>query len=179
MITVRKLAEKFGLSRTTLLYYDRIKLLRPTTRSKSGYRLYGDERIAQLRLICTYKNAGLTLKEIRELMAEPDKPDEGILRNRIIELDKEISNLRIQQRALVDLLRSIGDIDTAGSIDKDTWVEILRSSGMDRKDMQRWHAEFERNAPEAHHSFLRWLGIPEEEALEIRASSKKANLHEN
>jgi hypothetical protein len=57
-------------------------------------------------------------------------------------------------------------------IDKNTWVKILRSCGMDQKDMQRWHAEFEQNAPEAHHSFLRWLGIADEEALEIRARSK-------
>ena len=89
MITVRKLAERFGLSRTTLLYYDRIKLLRPTTRSKSGYRLYGDDRIAQLRLICTYKNAGLTLKEIRDLMAKPEEPDEDDVPDEEVEEDAE------------------------------------------------------------------------------------------
>jgi DNA-binding transcriptional MerR regulator len=172
MITVGKLAEMFGLSRTTLLYYDRIKLLSPTTRTRKGYRLYGEDRVAELRLICTYKSVGLTLNEIRELLAKPGEPDKGILRKRIIELDKEISNLRNQQRALADLLRNVGDIDPTGSLDKDTWVEILRSSGMDQSDMQRWHTQFERNAPEAHHSFLRWLGIPEKEALEIRAGSK-------
>jgi DNA-binding transcriptional MerR regulator len=172
MITVGKLAEMFGLSRATLLYYDRIKLLSPTTRSPKGYRLYGEDRVAELRLICTYKSVGLTLNEIRELVSKPGEPDKGILRKRIIELDKDISNLRNQQRALTELLKSIGDIAPTGSLDKDTWVAILRSSGMDQDDMQRWHEEFERNAPEAHHCFLRWLGISEEEVLEIRAGSK-------
>jgi DNA-binding transcriptional MerR regulator len=172
MITVSKLAEMFGLSRSTLLYYDRIKLLRPTTRTRKGYRLYDEERIAQLRLICTYKSVGLTLREIRKLLSKPGEPNKGILRNRIIELDEEISVLRNQQRALADLLKSIGDIAPTGALDKNTWVGILRSSGMVQEDTQRWHAEFERNAPEAHHSFLRWLGISEEEALEIRAGSR-------
>jgi hypothetical protein len=112
------------------------------------------------------------LEEIRELLSKPGEPDKGILRKRIIELDQEISNLRNQQRALTELLKSIGDIAPTGSLDKDTWLGILRSSGMDQDDMQRWHEEFERNAPEAHHSFLRWLGISQEEAIEIRAGSK-------
>ena len=169
MVTVGKLAERFGLSRTTLLYYERIRLLRSTTRSEAGYRLYGEDAVARLRLICTYKSAGLTLAEIRELLGRPDEPNRGILRRRIVELDEEVGSLRVQQRALVGLLKGMGDVDATGSIDRDTWVRVLRSAGMGREDMDRWHAEFERNAPRGHHSFLRWLGIPEEEALAIRA----------
>jgi DNA-binding transcriptional MerR regulator len=169
VITVGRLAERFGLSRTTLLYYERIGLLRSTTRSGSGYRLYGDDTVARLRLICTYKGAGLTLAEIRELLETPEGPNRGILQRRIVELDREIARVRMQQRALVGLLKGMGDDDAVGSIDRDTWVQVLRSVGMSQEDMDRWHAEFERNAPQGHHSFLRWLGIPEEEALAIRA----------
>ena len=38
--TVGRLARAFGLSRSTLLYYDSIGLLRPTGRSPANYRLY-------------------------------------------------------------------------------------------------------------------------------------------
>ena len=72
MITVGKLAERFGLSRTTLLYYERNRLLRSTARSRSGYRLYGEDAVARLRLISTYKSAGLPLAEIRRLLDAPD-----------------------------------------------------------------------------------------------------------
>ena len=169
MITVGALAERSGLSRTTLLYYERIRLLRSTMRTDAGYRLYGEEAVARLRLICTYKNAGLKLAEIRTLLDRPDEPHRGILRRRIVELDQEIVRVRVQQRALAGLLKGMGDDDASGTIDKDTWVQILRSAGMGPEDMDRWHAEFERNAPQGHHSFLRWLGIPEDEALAIRA----------
>ncbi len=170
VITVGKLAERFGLSRTTLLYYERIRLLRSAPRSRSGYRLYGEDAVARLRLICTYKSAGLALSEIRKLLDAPDTPNLSVFRRRIVELDGEIAHLRVQQRALLGLLRSLGDHAASKSIDKDTWVRVLRSVGMDEAAMNRWHAEFERNAPEGHHSFLRWLGISEEEALAIRAA---------
>jgi DNA-binding transcriptional MerR regulator len=172
MITIRKLAEMFGLSRTTLLYYDRIGLLRPVKRSRAGYRLYDNRSVAQLRLISTYKSTGLPLKEIRELMETPDAPEKEVFCNRILALDQEIAKLRIQQRALVNILRKSGHESPASAIDKNAWVEILRQSGMNETDMQRWHTEFEHNAPQAHHSFLLWLGIPENEVLDIRKRSK-------
>jgi MerR family transcriptional regulator, thiopeptide resistance regulator len=34
--------------------------------------------------------------------------------------------------------------------------------------MNRWHTEFERRAPEAHHEFLLSLGIPPDEVAKIR-----------
>src|SRR5512138_3479649 len=108
MITVGKLAETFGLSRTTLLYYERIRLLRAATRSESGYRLYGEDAVARLRLIATYKNAGLPLREIRALLDAPDTPNLGVFRRRIVELDGEIARLRVQQRALLVLLQRLG-----------------------------------------------------------------------
>ena len=43
--TITRLAKQFKLSRSTLLYYDRIGLLRPSGRSPSNYRLYtGSDR---------------------------------------------------------------------------------------------------------------------------------------
>jgi len=161
----------FGLSRTALLYYDRIGLLSPAMRSEAGYRLYDDDDISRLRLICTYKNAGLPLRKIRDLMDSPGIAGKGVLRGRMLELDEEIASLRVQQRAIVDLLANFGDIAPASSLDKNTWVKILRSSGMDESDMWQWHAEFEQNAPQAHQSFLQWLGIPDEEIREIRKTA--------
>ena len=176
MITVRKLAARFGLSRSTLLYYDRIGLLRPSARSAAGYRLYDADSAERLRLICSYKNAGLGLQEIADLLAadpaDAAEGDRAILRRRLDELDEQISGLRVQQRALVDLLKNQGDAAPSITIERESWVSMLRASGMDDADMQRWHHEFERNAPAAHRSFLRWLGIPEDEIRRIRKTAE-------
>ena len=174
MVTVSRLARMFGLSRTTLLYYDRIALLQPSARSQAGYRLYAADDIERLKLICSYRNAGLTLKEIKQLLERPDTPNENILRNRLMELDIEINKLRIQQRTIINILHNLGASESVSSIDKDTWVSILRLSGLSNEDMTRWHVQFERDAPTAHHAFLIWLGIDEEEILKIRTKSKSA-----
>ena len=172
MMTIRQLGRVFGLSRATLLYYDRIGLLRPAARSDTGYRLYDEESVNQLRLIRTYKDAGLTLKEIRVLLQTDTSPGRNLLKRRILELDDNIAGLRLQQRALLAMLRNTGDDTFTSVISKQDWVGILRTSGMSEGDMDRWHAAFERNAPRAHHAFLRWLGIPEKDARKIRSNAK-------
>ena len=44
---------------------------------------------------------------------------------------------------------------------------------MDQSAMNRWHTEFERRAPEAHHEFLLSLGIPQDEVAKIRTYSRE------
>jgi hypothetical protein len=57
-------------------------------------------------------------------------------------------------------------------ISKDKWVEIMRASGFTEDDMHRWHAEFERAAPEDHQEFLEYLKIPPDEITKIREWSR-------
>jgi len=51
-------------------------------------------------------------------------------------------------------------------------VEMLRLAGMDGPAMARWHAEFERRAPDKHEQFLASLGIPPDEIAGIRSWSR-------
>jgi DNA-binding transcriptional MerR regulator len=51
MTTISALARRFHLSRSTLLYYDRIGLLRPGGRSLKAYRQYGETEVARLEQI--------------------------------------------------------------------------------------------------------------------------------
>lgn len=171
--SVGRLARRFGLSRTALLYYDRIGLLRPSARSEAGYRLYSEEDAERLKLICSYRRAGLSLSQIQSLLESPSVPDEAILTSRLRELDREIGALRVQQRAILGILESLGSKPSLSAIDKDAWVAILRASGLDEDDMMQWHRQFESDAPDAHHAFLLWLGISHDEAMEIRARSKR------
>ena len=170
MYTIRETARMFGLSRAALLYYDRIGLFKPAEYSGAGYRLYDENSIEELRRICTYRSAGLKLSEIRELINTPDTQKAEIVKNRIAEINREISSLRMQQRLLIEILKKYGS-ETSAAFDKKQWIRILEAAGMSGKDMDRWHAEFEKNAPEAHHAFLLWLGIPEREAGKIRSDS--------
>ena len=103
--TVGALARRFGLARSTLLYYDRIGLLRPSARSAAGYRRYGPGEEARLELICRYRRAGLDLAAIGRIL---DGPPDGLVRAleaRLAELDREIEARHDQVRLIAGLLQ--------------------------------------------------------------------------
>jgi len=56
---------------------------------------------------------------------------------------------------------------------KDKWVSIMKAAGFSEDDMQRWHREFERSAPEDHQEFLQYLHIASPEIQSIRDWSRK------
>jgi DNA-binding transcriptional MerR regulator len=63
-----ELAERCGVSRRTIRYYQSERLLPPTT--KEGREvMYGDEHVERLALIADLRDQGLTLHTIRELVA--------------------------------------------------------------------------------------------------------------
>jgi len=174
MESVGRLARRFGLSRTALLYYDRIGLLRPAARSTGNYREYGEEEVRRLEEICRYRRAGLPLSQVREVLERgaADRTAE-VLSLRLEALNQEISRLREQQRIVVRLLQGRARMRRVRAMDKARWVELLRRSGLSDEDMERWHVEFERLQPAAHQDFLESLGISPEEIRRIRAWSRK------
>lgn len=168
MFQITELARKFGLSRSTLLYYDRIGLLTPSERSEAGYRLYSSEDQERLAVICNFRHAGLTIADIQCILSAEENADSVILKRRMHELGKEIRILQTQEHLLGKMLHIQSLEELPAAIDQQAWIEMLRAAGMNEKAMKTWHSEFERRAPEAHHRFLLSIGISEEEALLIR-----------
>jgi len=171
MYRITQLARQFGLSRSTLLYYDRIGLLSPSGRSESGYRLYSTADRDRLAAIATFRQAGLTIEDIRRITAASGDAGKSVLQRRLCDLGEEIKALQAQQHLLAAMLKVQAGVTLPVAVDKQTWVEMLRAAGMDDGAMEQWHAEFERRAPQAHHAFLLSLGIAEQEALLIRNRS--------
>lgn len=169
---ISELAGRQGLSRSTLLYYDRIGILSPSGRTPSGYRVYTTADEKRLERICTYRRAGVSLKEIRKILDAPKGHVTDVLRARLEELDGELEALRDQQRLLARLLGSGMVPSGRATMDKGTWTSLLVASGFTEEDMERWHAEFERTDPEKHERFLRFLGIENEEARAIREAAR-------
>lgn len=175
MTTIRQLAAEFGLTRSTLLYYDRIGLLRPDYRTAAGYRLYNAADRARLAAICRYRAAGLTLEKIAAVLDASEKPKSAVnaaLHARLTSLNREIAALRRQQQIVVDLLGPQRGARRTRIMNKERWVALLRAAGMDEPEMHQWHIAFERQSPEAHRDFLESLGIPAAEIRRIRRASR-------
>lgn len=69
LYTVGEVCGQMGITRKTLFYYDQIGLLKPSERvSSQQAKLYDSEKIARLQCILQYREAGLRISEIRELL---------------------------------------------------------------------------------------------------------------
>ena len=173
MLTVTRLARRCGLSRSTVLYYESIGLLKPARRTGSHYREYGDKDRQRLEQICVYRNAGLKLRDIRSLLDGADSDASTVLKRRLVEISAEIEKLREHQGAIVKLLQNKHQLRRANVITKDKWVSIMQASGFSEADMHRWHAQFEKSAPGEHQEFLEFLHIPADEIRSIREWSRQ------
>ena len=49
---------------------------------------------------------------------------------------------------------------------------LLAAAGFSEGDRHRWHADFERQAPEKHQRFLEFLCLPDAEITAIRARAR-------
>jgi len=174
--TISKIARLFGLSRSALLYYDRVGLLSPSHRTPAGYRVYTDEDVKSLERISILRRTSLSIEDIKTILRSEDTPCADILEKRLKEIGEEILALRAKQGILSTMLKGIASEEPPPKVNKEMWVAMLRAAGMDNRGMDRWHAEFERRAPEAHHEFLLSLGISEEEALAIRQWAGQLSL---
>ncbi len=61
-------AELAGVTVRTLHHYDRIGLLRPSSYTEAGYRLYRKSDLVRLQQVVTLKFIGLSLKQIKDLL---------------------------------------------------------------------------------------------------------------
>jgi DNA-binding transcriptional MerR regulator len=72
MYTVKQVADLANVSVRTLHYYDEIGLLTPSTVGANGYRHYDDNALLRLQQILFYREIGLELTQIKEILNRPD-----------------------------------------------------------------------------------------------------------
>jgi DNA-binding transcriptional MerR regulator len=114
MYTIRELCGISGLSRSTILYYDSLGLLKPVQRSTSNYRLYSDESVTLLKKICLYREAGVSLADISQLMCTPDNGDLNldILESTLYQLNLQAQKVKDKQQVIIDMIKTIKDTKT-------------------------------------------------------------------
>jgi DNA-binding transcriptional MerR regulator len=64
---IGEIARRSHLSLRTLRYWEEVGLIRPTGRTKGGFRIYSDDELVRVRLIRAMKPTDLTIEDLREL----------------------------------------------------------------------------------------------------------------
>lgn len=123
--TTGEIARLCGVTVRTVQYYDARNILVPSEMSEGGRRLYSDDDIKRLRIICFLREAGLPLSSIEALLTDeqPEKviwvlldQQEKALCEELAQGQKKLSMLEDIRRALKSVtsfsVESIGDIAT-------------------------------------------------------------------
>lgn len=97
MWTIRQLSKISGVTARALRHYDSIGLLKPTTVTEAGYRLYDDTALERLQQILLFRELEFPLKEIRAILESP-----GFDRNRALE--QQITLLEMKKEHLENLI---------------------------------------------------------------------------
>ena len=107
MMTVNEVSKLTGVSIRTLQYYDKINLLKPSRYTESGYRLYDDTALETLQQILLFKELEFPLKEIKEIISEPDF-------DRALALEQQITLLTLKKEHLENLIEFAREIQLTG-----------------------------------------------------------------
>lgn len=65
-MTIKEVAEKYGISTDTLRYYERVGMIPPVARTAGGIRNYSDDDLSWVELVLCMRNAGLPIEAIIE-----------------------------------------------------------------------------------------------------------------
>ena len=87
LLQIGQVADRTGLSLRTIRFYEENGLVRPTSRSDGGFRLYSEDDVARLEVIKRMKPLGFRLEEMQELLTLladlAERPDDAALTDRL------------------------------------------------------------------------------------------------
>jgi MerR family mercuric resistance operon transcriptional regulator len=102
---IGEVATRAGVSVDTVRYYERLKLLPRARRTSGGFRVFGLESVERVQFIKQAQELGLTLDEIRGLLAtggaEECKRVHDLLNEKLRELDARLRSMKNFRRVLL------------------------------------------------------------------------------
>ena len=103
--TTGEVAKLCGVSVRTVQYYDTRGILTPSELSEGGRRLYSEDDLKRMKIICFLREAGLSINSIGELLREPDP---GSVISILLDQQERTLSAEIRQRqAKLELLGGI------------------------------------------------------------------------
>ena len=121
--TTGEVAKLCGVTVRTVQYYDTRGILVPSELSEGGRRLYSEDDVKRMKIICFLRELGLSIDSIRQLLSEDDPASviSLLLDQQEAALKKEIGTREEQLRKLEELksgLKSVGEfsVESIGDI---------------------------------------------------------------
>ena len=122
--TVGEVAQLMGTTVRTLQYYDKQDLLKPSTTSEGGRRLYSSKDLVKLHQIMSFKYLGFSLDEIKEKLFKLDTPNDVAmaLERQKKSIEEQIVNLEEALQAINSLYEEVIAVQ---EVDFSKYAEII------------------------------------------------------
>ena len=190
-MTVGEVSTLLGVSVKALHHWDESGLVHPSRRSDAGYRLYCETDIMRIQQVLVYRQTGMSLADIKEVLDEPGADAVTHLRRQRELLQGQVSHLQqmlLSIDTILDMQQLGGRLSLAETVeiwgtdwdpvylaeaqakwgDTEEWAESARRKArMTRADWEQAHSEtvaLETALAEAMHSGVE-PGSPEANAL--------------
>ena len=115
MLKIGELAKRLDLNPRTIRFYEGAGILPAPPRTRGGFRLYDDQDIERLRFIRAAQRLGLSLGEIKEVMAFRDRGQApcryvaSVIEERLNEINEQMRDLRALKAELTELRTRMRD----------------------------------------------------------------------
>jgi DNA-binding transcriptional MerR regulator len=158
--TVKGLSELSGVTPRTLRWYDRLELLKPGRTTEAGYRLYGPAEVDRLQQILFFRELGLPLAEIRDILDAPNFDRQAALQSHLLALRqrrKQLDTLigTVEQT----LLKEKGEIDMS---DKEKFEGFKREKAEENDRLYGAEARERYGSGPVEEARKNWMGLSRE-----------------
>ena len=107
-MNISEVSQKYNVSKDTLRYYEKIGLLKPIAKNKSGMRDYSKEDCIRLEEVLFYRSADIAIDRLKMYMDLFEKGDSTLEQRRTILVDY-IVHLEEEQKGIGKSIKIIKD----------------------------------------------------------------------
>ena len=136
--TTVEIAKLCGVSFRTVQYYDSRNILFPSELSEGGRRLYSEQDLKRMKIICFLRDAGISINSIGELLSE-DNP--GSVISVLLEQQEQLLQEEVRERkAKLEMIDGIRrELKSMENFSVESIGDIAYAMG-NKKKMNQLHA---------------------------------------
>ena len=122
LLRVGELAQLMGVEAQTIRNYEKQRLIKPSTRSEGGQRLYDQGVVAKLRFVKRANLAGITKAEVKEILSLLAEGEGGenirrlkeTLEEKLRETERKMEEISAFRDSLLSYLRRFEEKENQG-----------------------------------------------------------------
>src|SRR5690606_40584262 len=100
MYTIGKLSKNTGVTVRTLDYYDEIGLIKPSSKTSGGHRLYSEDDVMKLERVLALKYMGFSLDQIKDILENSTSNWQDSIQHQLELVKREQERLKMLEQAL-------------------------------------------------------------------------------